>query len=207
MTIALTAAAIAAPVQLFVGDWAARVVAEEQPIKLASFEDLQQTTKGAPFSLPGGPEIPDLLSLLAFHDPSATVTGLDSVRADDRPPVGIVRASFLTMVAIGSLLATLAAWYLWVRIRLRRLPESRWFWRATIAAGPLSLVALIAGWITTEVGRQPWVVYGVMRTEDAVTGADRYAGLVVAVIWILRRLARRPLEEDRPASAHGGSGG
>ena len=218
LTIALTAAAIAAPVQLFVGDWAARVVAEEQPIKLASFEDLQQTTKGAPFSLPGGPEIPDLLSLLAFHDPSATVTGLDSVRADDRPPVGIVRASFLTMVAIGSLLATLAAWYLWVRIRLRRLPESRWFWRATIAAGPLSLVALIAGWITTEVGRQPWVVYGVMRTEDAVTGAGGipvgyatlavvYAGLVVAVIWILRRLARRPLEEDRPASAHGGSGG
>ncbi|HYI98265.1 MAG TPA: cytochrome ubiquinol oxidase subunit I [Thermoleophilaceae bacterium] len=207
LTIALTAAAIAAPVQLIVGDWAARVVAEEQPVKLASFEDLRETTKGAPFSVPGGPEIPDLLSLLAFHNPSATVTGLDSVPADDRPPVGIVRASFLTMVSIGSLLAALAAWYLAVRVRKRRLPESRWFWRATIAAGPLSVVALIAGWVTTEVGRQPWVVYEVMRTEAAVTGAGGipvgyatmaivYLSLLVAVVWILRRLARRPLEEE-----------
>jgi cytochrome bd ubiquinol oxidase subunit I len=205
LTIALTAAAVAAPVQLFVGDWAARVVADEQPVKLASFEDLEQTTKGAPFTLPGGVEIPDLLSLLAFHDPDATVQGLDSVPADDRPPVGVVRASFLTMVSIGTLLAALAAWYLVARVRRRRLPESRWFWRAAIAAGPLSVVALIAGWVTTEVGRQPWVVYGVMRTEEAVTGAGGipvgyatlavvYAGLLAAVAWILRRLARAPLE-------------
>jgi cytochrome bd ubiquinol oxidase subunit I len=212
LTISLTAAAIAAPVQLIVGDWAARTVAKEQPIKLASFEDLQQTTKGAPFSIPGGPEIPDLLSLLAFHDPNATVTGLESVPPDDRPPVGIVRASFLTMVGIGTLLAALAAWVLYVRVRRRRLPQSRWFWRATIAAGPLSVVALIAGWVTTEVGRQPWVVYGVMRTEAAVTGAGGipvgyatlalvYAGTLAATVWILRRLAARPLEED--ARPHG----
>jgi cytochrome bd ubiquinol oxidase subunit I len=207
LTIALTAAAIAAPVQLIVGDWAARVVAEEQPVKLASFENLRETTTGAPFSVPGGPEIPKLLSLLAFHDPNAKVTGLDSVPPDDRPPVGIVRGSFLTMVSIGTLLAALAAWYLAVRVRKRRLPESRWFWRATIAAGPLSVVALIAGWVTTEVGRQPWVVYETMRTEAAVTGAGGvpvgyatmaivYLSLVVAVVWILRRLARRPLEEE-----------
>ena len=207
LTIALTAAAVAAPVQLVVGDWAARVVAEEQPVKLASFENLRETTEGAPFSIPAGPEIPKLLSLLAFHDPNATVEGLDSVPADDRPPVGIVRASFLTMVSIGTLLAALAAWYLAVRIRKRRLPESRWFWRAAVAAGPLSVVALISGWITTEVGRQPWVVYGTMRTEAAVTGAGGipvgyatmaivYLSLVVAVVWILRRLARRPLEEE-----------
>jgi cytochrome bd ubiquinol oxidase subunit I len=217
LTITLTAAAIAAPVQLIVGDWAARVVAEEQPIKLASFEDLQQTTKGAPFSIPDGPEIPDLLSLLAFHNPNATVTGLDSVPPDDRPPVGIVRASFLTMVGIGTLLAALAAVYLYVRVRRRRLPESRWFWRATIAAGPLSIVALIAGWVTTEVGRQPWVVYGVMRTEDAVTGASGipvgyatlaivYAALLAGVIWVLRRLAARPLDADAAAPAGGGDG-
>jgi cytochrome d ubiquinol oxidase subunit I len=212
LTIALTAAAIAAPVQLFVGDWAARVVAEQQPVKLAAFEDLQETTKGAPFSIPGGIEIPDLLSLLAFHNPDATVEGLNTVPPDDQPPVDVVRASFLTMVGIGTVLATLAAWYLWVRLRRRRLPESRWFWRAVLAAGPLSLVALIAGWITTEVGRQPWIVYGVMRTEEAVTGAEGipigyaslvvvYLGLLAAVVWILRRLARRPLEGDRPAAA------
>jgi len=218
LTIALTAAAVAAPVQLVVGDWAAREVAREQPVKLASFEDLKQTTKGAPFGIPGGPEIPDLLSLLAFHDPNATVKGLDSVPADDRPPVGIVRASFLTMVGIGTLLAALAVLYLYVRVRKRRLPESRWFWRATIAAGPLSLVALVAGWVTTEVGRQPWVVYEVMRTEAAVTGAGGipvgyatlaavYAGLLAAVVWILRRLAARPLDEDAPAPAGGASHG
>jgi cytochrome bd ubiquinol oxidase subunit I len=217
LTIALTAAAIAAPVQLIVGDWAARVVAEEQPVKLASFEDLRETTEGAPFSIPGGPEIPDLLSLLAFHDPTATVEGLDTVPADDRPPVGVVRASFLTMVGIGTLLAALAVLYLYVRVRRRRLPESRWFWRATIAAGPLSVVALIAGWVTTEVGRQPWVVYGVMRTEDAVTGAGGipigyatlavvYASLLAGVIWVLRRLAARPLDEDIPVPAGGGHG-
>jgi len=218
LTIALTAAAIAAPVQLIVGDWAARSVAREQPIKLASFEDLRETTKGAPFSVPPGIEIPDMLSLLAFHDPNATVTGLDSVPPDDRPPVGIVRASFLTMVGIGTLLAALAAVFLYVRVRRRRLPESRWFWRAAIAAGPLSVVALIAGWVTTEVGRQPWVVYGVMRTEDAVTGAGGipvgyvtlalvYAGVLAAVIWILRRLAARPLAEDAATAAEGGGDG
>jgi cytochrome bd ubiquinol oxidase subunit I len=158
LVVALSVAALAAPAQLLVGDWAARTVAQRQPVKLAAFEGLQETTKGAPFSLPGGIEIPKLLSLLAFHDPNATVTGLDSVPEDDRPPTGIVKVSFRLMVFIGSGLAALGAWFVWLWWRRRRLPRSVWFYRALVAAGPAALVALIAGWVTTEVGRQPWVV-------------------------------------------------
>ena len=215
LTVALTAACVAAPAQVIVGDWAAREVATHQPIKLASFEGLQETTKGAPFSLggyysedeqriKGAVEVPKLLSLLAFHDPNATVRGLESVPKEDRPPVNVVRFSFMTMVSIGTLLAALSAWFLWLRAR-RRFPDSVWFWRGVVAAGPLSLVALISGWITTEVGRQPWVVYGLMRTEEAVTGAGGirvgyasltlvYIALFVGTILILRRLGATPLE-------------
>jgi cytochrome d ubiquinol oxidase subunit I len=203
LVVALTVAALTAPAQLLVGDWAARTVAVNQPIKLAAFEGLQETTKGAPFSLAGGIEIPDLLSLLAFHDPNATVTGLDSVPADDRPPVTLVKYSFRTMVAIGSALAALGAWFLWVWWRHGRLPSSPWFHRALVAAGPLALVALVAGWITTEVGRQPWVVYEVMRTEQAVTGAGGipvgfaalaliYVALIAIAGVMLRRLGKQP---------------
>jgi cytochrome d ubiquinol oxidase subunit I len=205
LVVALTVAALATPAQLLVGDWAARTVAERQPIKLAAFEGLEETTEGAPFSLPGGIEIPKLLSLLAFHDPNATVTGLDSVPPDDRPPTGIVKLSFRLMVFIGTALAALGAWFLWVWWRRGRLPGSPWFHRALIAAGPLSLVALISGWVTTEVGRQPWVVYEVMRTESAVTGASGipvgfaalglvYAGLAAVTLVMLRRVGRQPLE-------------
>jgi len=203
LVVALTVAALTAPVQLLVGDWAARTVAQRQPVKLAAFEGLKETTKGAPFSLPGGLEIPDLLSILAFHDPNATVKGLDIVPPDDRPPVEVVKYSFRTMVAIGSALAALGGWFLLVWYRRRRLPASLWFHRALVAAGPLSLVALVAGWITTEVGRQPWVVYEVMRTEQAVTGAGGipvgfaalaliYAALIAIAAVMLRRLGRQP---------------
>jgi cytochrome d ubiquinol oxidase subunit I len=205
LVVALSVAALAAPAQLLVGDWAARTVAERQPVKLAAFEGLEETTKGAPFSLPGGIEIPKLLSLLAFHDPNATVTGLDSVPEDDRPPTGIVKVSFRLMVFIGSGLAALGAWFVWLWWRRGRLPRSLWFYRALVAAGPAALVALIAGWVTTEVGRQPWVVYQVMRTESAVTGASGvpvgfaalglvYMGLAAVAFVMLRRLSRPPLE-------------
>jgi cytochrome d ubiquinol oxidase subunit I len=125
--------------------------------------------------------------------------------------VNVVRVTFQTMVGIGFLLTGISAVYLFVWLRRRRLPRSTWFYRAVVAAGPLSVVALIAGWVTTEVGRQPWVVYGHMRTEEAVTGASGvpvgyaslvlvYAGLLVAVAWILRRLARAPVEvQSRPS--------
>jgi cytochrome bd ubiquinol oxidase subunit I len=203
LVVALTVAALASPAQLLVGDWAARTVAQHQPLKLAAFEGLQDTTKGAPFSLVGGIEIPDLLSLLAFHDPNATVTGLNSVPPDDRPPVDVVKLSFRTMVGIGSALAALGAWFLWTWWRHGRLPSSPWFHRALVVAGPASLVALIAGWVTTEVGRQPWVVYEVMRTKEAVTGASSipvgfaalalvYVGLFAIAAVMLRRLGRQP---------------
>ena len=203
LVVALSFAALAAPAQLLVGDWAARTVAERQPVKLAAFEGLEKTTDGAPFALGGGVEIPKLLSLLAFHDPNATVQGLDSVPEEDQPPVGIVKASFRAMVAIGTGLAALGAWFAWVWWRRGRLPASPWFHRSLLAAGPLSVVALIAGWVTTEVGRQPWVVYEVMRTEQAVTGAGGipvgfaalalvYAGLAAIAYVMLRRLGRQP---------------
>jgi cytochrome d ubiquinol oxidase subunit I len=207
LVVALSVAALTAPAQLLVGDWAARTVAVRQPVKLAAFEGLEKTTEGAPFSLPGGIEVPKLLSLLAFHDPNATVTGLDSVPEDDRPPSGIVKLTFRLMVFIGSGLAALGAWFLWLWWRRGRLPGSPWFYRALVAAGPLALVALISGWVTTEVGRQPWVVYEVMRTESAVTGAGGvpvgfaalalvYAGLAGVVFVMLRRLSTGPLEVE-----------
>jgi cytochrome bd ubiquinol oxidase subunit I len=215
-TIALSAAAIASPLQVVIGDWAAREVADEQPVKLAAVEGLGPTTDGAPVHLLGwydgekvvyGIEIPRLLSLLADHDPDATIAGLDTVPASERPPVNVVRYAFQTMVGIGLLLALLSLGYLYVRFRRKRLPSSRWFYRAVVVAGPLSVVALIAGWITTEVGRQPWIVYGVMRTSEAVTAARGipvgYGTLVLVylclagiVAWLLRRFSRVPLELD-----------
>jgi cytochrome bd ubiquinol oxidase subunit I len=214
LVVPLTVAALAAPVQIVVGDWAARSVAREQPTKLAALEGLQETEEGAPVHLGGwydgdevryGIPLPRLLSLLAFHDPDARVEGLEETPPQERPPVNVVRVAFQTMVGVGFLLAGIAAIYLLAWLRRRRLPQSAWFYRAVVAAGPLSIVALIAGWVTTEVGRQPWVVYGHMRTEEAVTGASGipvgyaslvlvYAGLLAAVVWILRRLARAPVE-------------
>jgi cytochrome bd ubiquinol oxidase subunit I len=221
LLIPLAAAALAAPVQILVGDWAGREVAREQPVKLAAFEGLPHTTKGAPAHLlgwydgrhvVGGIEIPRLLSLLAYHRPNATVKGLDQVPPAERPPVNIVRVSFQAMVAAGFLIAAVGIVFLVTWLRTRRLPESRLFYWAVIASAPLSLVALYGGWIVTEVGRQPWVVYRVMQTRAAVTGASGipvgyatlalvYAGLLLAAIWLLRRLAAAPLElvEKRPS--------
>lgn len=185
LAVPLAVAAVAAPAQVVAGDWAARDVAREQPTKLAAFEGLGQTQRGAPIHLGGwydeseqkvkdGIEIPKLLSLLAFHDPDATVEGLSAVPARDRPPVNVVRVAFATMVGIGTLMALFSLVFIGFWWRRRRLPERRWFLWSVAALGPLSVLALIAGWITTEVGRQPWVVHGLLRTEDAVTGAGGF---------------------------------
>jgi cytochrome d ubiquinol oxidase subunit I len=218
LVVTLSFACLAAPAQIIVGDWAARQVAETQPVKLAAFEGLARTEEGASLTIGGvfdedeqrvrwGISIPKGLSLLAHHDPNARVTGLEAAAPEDRPPINVVRFSFQTMVGIGTGLALLGAVFLLTWLRHRRLPRSRWFYRAVVAAGPLSVVALIAGWITTEVGRQPWIVYEVMRTEQAVTSADGlelafaaliavYVSLAAGVVWLLRRLAARPPDAE-----------
>ena len=213
LAIPLTVAALASPIQILIGDWVARDVATAQPVKLAAMEGLARTTRGASEHLLGwytggrvrfGIPIPHLLSFLAFHNFNATVQGLDTVPAAYQPPVNVVRVSFQLMVGIGTLLALLGVVYLVFAARRRRLPEWRWFYWAVAAGAPLSVVALISGWVTTEVGRQPWVVYHVMLTSAAVTGASGipvgYATLVVVylavaagTVWVLRRLARAPL--------------
>ncbi|HEX9482404.1 MAG TPA: cytochrome ubiquinol oxidase subunit I, partial [Solirubrobacteraceae bacterium] len=223
LAIPLSVGAVVAPVQVLVGDWVARDVAAEQPTKLAAIEGLPHTTRGASEHLLGwytgghvkfGIAIPKLLSLLAFHNPNATVQGLDAVPPSQRPPVNIERITFQLMVAIGTGLALLGVWFLWVRWRAKRLPAQRWFYAAVAAAGPLSVVALICGWIVTEAGRQPWVVYHVMRTREAVTNAAgipvgygvlaaTYLLVAAAVAWVLRRLAARPLVEHSPPKAEG----
>jgi cytochrome d ubiquinol oxidase subunit I len=210
LVVALTVLALSAPVQIVIGDWAGRTVAQNQPVKLAAFEGVGHAQSGASLHLGGiyedgrvrgGIALPKALSLLAYHDPNARVSGLDSVPPDDRPPVNIVRFAFQAMVAIGMAIVVLGLAYLAVWARHRRLPRSRWFYRAVIAAAPLSLVALLAGWTTTEVGRQPWIVYDVMRTTDAVTQARGlavafafvatvYVALAIAIAWLLRRLSR-----------------
>jgi cytochrome d ubiquinol oxidase subunit I len=216
LLVPLAVAAVVAPVQIVVGDWSGRVVARTQPVKLAAFEGLAETTRGAPVHALGwydghgvvhGLKIPRLLSVLAYHDPNATVTGLDAVPASERPPVNVVRIAFQAMVGAGIVLALVGIVFLVAWVRRRRIPESRLFHAAVIAAGPLALVALYGGWVTTEVGRQPWVVYRTMLTSQAVTGAGGipvgygalalvYLGLGAAVIWILRRLSLAPLENE-----------
>lgn len=192
--------------QALVGDWASRVVAEYQPAKFAAMEGLEHTTDGAPFSL--GPwEVPNLLSLLLKFDPNARISGLDVVPPADRPPAGITHLAFEVMIGIGVVLIGLggyAAWA-WYRDRQRgsRTTDRRGLLIAMAVAGPLPFVALIAGWIVTEVGRQPWIVYQVMRTPEALTSQTGletyfyvtivvYLALSVALVAILRRIAAGP---------------
>ena len=178
--IALLVGAPAAVLQPLSGDLSARVVALTQPVKLAALEGQWQTERGAPLRIGGWPdatreetrwalEIPYGLSLLAFHDPAAEVAGLQSVAREDRPPVAVVHLAFQTMVALGSAMALVSLWAGCVAWRRRDFVEQRWLLRALIFTTPFGFLATEAGWIVTEVGRQPWVVQGLMRTSTAVT--------------------------------------
>ena len=191
LAIALMVGAPAAVLQPLSGDISARVVAATQPVKLAALEAQWETMRGAPLRVGGWPdvtreetrwalEIPRGLSLLAFHDPDAEVKGLKAFARDDRPPVPVVHFAFQTMVALGSTMALVALWVAWAVWRKRDLPTYRRLLGALVVVGPFGFMATEAGWIVTEVGRQPWIVQGVMRTADAVTPMP---GLIVPMLF------------------------
>jgi len=190
LTLALLIGAPAAMLQPLSGDLSARNVAKWQPIKLAALEGHFDTERGAPLRIGGWPdeskertrfsiEIPRGLSLLAFHDPDAEVKGLTAFRRDMWPPVVPVHLGFQIMVALGTAMAAIAAWAALVAVRQRRIVDQRLLLRALAIAAPFGFIATEAGWTVTEVGRQPWVVQGVLRTADAVTPMP---GLIVPMI-------------------------
>ena len=217
LLIPLTVACIATPIQFAVGDSAARAIAKDQPIKFAAMECVQQTStdvteylggRCTSSGIKGGMGIPGLDSFLVGWSTSTQVTGLDSVPPDDRPPANtMLHLSFDAMVGICSALIVLALWLGVVWWRRRDFPQSRWFLRATALSGVASVVALECGWIVTEVGRQPWIVYNVLRTSDAVTQANGvwvtfalvvvlYVGLGATLIIALRTMSRRWRSND-----------
>ena len=212
-------AIVAAPLQVVVGDFAARAVLEEQPAKFAAMELITQTGPNQPETLGGvlvdgkvvgGIAIPDVASLLAGFSPNTVITGFDQIPVDEQPPASIVHLSWDLMVGLGTALVALGAWALFLRWRRRDHATSRWFLRAAAVSGFAAVAALEAGWIVTEVGRQPWVVYKTLRTVDAVTHAPGvqatfvgvvvlYSVLGIAALVALRALQRRWAVEDAAA--------
>lgn len=205
--ISLTIGAIAALLQPLSGHYAAQDVAKRQPIKLAAMEAHFHTEKGAPIVIGGIPnvetgevpyaiKIPKVLSFLAFNDFDAEVKGLFDFERELWPPVLIVHIAFQVMVGIGSFLALLSLFYFFTLFRKRPLPQL--FLKALVFAIPLGFIATEAGWIVTEVGRQPWIIYGIMKTKDALTPMPGiqyhfylftfvYCILTVASGWLMYR--------------------
>lgn len=190
LAIALLLGAPAALVQPLSGDISARYVAQQQPVKLAAMEGDFETMRGAPLHVGGIPsvserrtkyaiEIPHGLSLLAFHEWNAEVRGLDDFPQDVWPPVTVVHLAFDLMVGLGTFMALLSAVVLIFRWRKRDIVSHRWLLQAVVVASPMGFACIEAGWTVTEVGRQPWVIYGILRTRDAVTPMP---GLIVPFI-------------------------
>ena len=212
LLIPFTVAAIATPIQFAVGDTAARSIAKDQPVKFAAMECVQETAthvteyiggRCTSEGVKGGIGIPGLDSWLVGFSTDTEVIGLDSVPPEDRPPANtLLHWAFDAMVGICSALIALGAWLGISWWRKRDIPRTRWFLRATAVSGVAAIVALECGWIVTEVGRQPWIVYEVMRTEEAVTQADGvwvslaavivlYTLLGIATVLVLRAMTRR----------------
>ncbi len=178
--LALAVGCISIPLQIASGDLSARAVGRLQPAKLAAMEAHYRTRAGAPLLIGGLPDdatrttryaltIPRGLSLLLASDPSASVAGLEETPRSDWPNVRVVHWSFDLMVLSGFALLAVAGWSGWVWLRRGPLADHPWLLRTVVAAGPLGFVAIEAGWVVTEAGRQPWIIYNVMRTADAVT--------------------------------------
>ena len=210
--IALSVGVPAAILQPVSGDLSARTVAAWQPIKLAALEGQFATERGAPLRIGGWPNereektslalaIPRGLSLLAYHDPSAEVKGLTFFPRDLWPPIAPVHVGFQVMVGLGTAMALVSAWALFLFVRHKSIVDRRWLLRALAIVTPFGFIATEAGWTVTEVGRQPWVVQGVIRTADAVTPmpglvvpmtffALLYLGLAAIVVTLIRSLVR-----------------
>lgn len=226
IAIALSVGVVAAILQPISGDISARFLADNQPAKLAAIEAQWKTESGAGLTIGGIPdperertrfgiEIPRGLSLLAHHDPNAEVIGLDAIPEEDQPPVQIVHIAFQIMVGIGFTLLGVGLWGVFLAWRRREVPTHPWFQRVLMLCGPLGFVAVESGWVVTEVGRQPWVIHGILRTEDAVTEVPNlvvpfvsftilYILLAIATAWLLyRQVVIEPREEAETASEGG----
>lgn len=222
LLIPLTVGAILAPVQIFVGDLAARGVAEHQPAKFAGFECVEETGPNQTEWIGGictdegvkyGIGIPGLDSFLVGWDTDTVITGLDRIPDDEEPPANtMLHLAFNAMVGIGFGLLALGVWLAVSWRRRRDIPPSRWFLRAVAVSGIAAVVALEAGWIVTEVGRQPWIAWELMRTSEAVTSAGGlwfvFAGAVLlyAVLGAISVLALRAIAR-RDAAREGEAGG
>lgn len=178
--IAAIFATVAACLQPLSGDISAKDVARRQPAKLAAMEAHFQTEKGASLIIGGIPDtatktvnyaikIPKLLSFMATGDFNAEVKGLDSIPKKDQPPVTVPHFAFQIMVGLGMAMLGIALIYFIALLKKKSWSDSRWLLKLFVIATPMGYLALEAGWTVTEVGRQPWIIYGVMRTADAVT--------------------------------------
>jgi cytochrome d ubiquinol oxidase subunit I len=220
-SMAMWMAALVAPVQIFVGDLHGLNTLEHQPAKVMAMEGhFESYPNGAPLILIGMPdgeaektrvllEIPKLSSLILKHDANAPLEGLKTIPKQDRPPAEIVFWSFRIMVGLGLLMFALGLSSLLARV-LKRLYDWKWLHRFALVMGPSGFVAVIAGWVTTEVGRQPWVVYGLLRTKDAVSpiAAPGVTGSLIAfvlvyfavfaagTVYILKLMAHAPHEGE-----------
>lgn len=201
ITIALAFASVAAILQPLSGDHAAKTVAELQPAKLAAFESHFETQEKAPLIIGGIPneekrevkfaiKLPGFLSFLAHGDFNAEVKGLDAFPEEEWPPVPITHYSFQIMVGIGMFLMLIAVIFLAGTFKWKHWFAQHWWLKMLIAATPLGFIAVEAGWIVTEVGRQPWIIYGIMKTKDSLTPMPgiQYTFYTIAVVYLLLSL-------------------
>ena len=192
LTMAVGLLAVLAPLQLIVGHWSGEVAKEHQPQKLAAIEAYWETRADHPLILFAIPDratqsnhfeiaVPGAGIIVA--PPGEVVTGLDAFAPEDQPPVFLVFWSFRVMVGLGLLMIGLGLWGAW-QVWRKKLTDNRWFLRFAVAMGPSGFVAVIAGWIVTEVGRQPWVVQGVLRTADAVSPVTTGSVVTSLLIYV-----------------------